>query len=103
MRFSTGVNAATLLLCLCSPAFAFGLTDTDYDYLATQNVPRDSAVLKGLSPKEQASLHYIIGDPASQLDPVARAKSVFGAIEVFREHQRWEQEHPGQLWDWPKR
>jgi len=103
MRFSIIVEAAIALIVLCAPALAFGLTDADYDYLATQNVPRDSAVIRALSPKDQARLHAIIINRASEHDPAARAKNVADALELYQEHQRWELEHPGQLWDQPKR
>jgi hypothetical protein len=103
VRFSIIVEATIALIVLCAPALAFGLTDADYDYLATQNVPRDSAVLRALSPKEQARLHAIIIDRASEHDPTARAKNVADALALYQEHQRWELEHPGQLWDQPRR
>lgn len=90
-RFSTAVKAAALVVSFCNPAFAFGLSDTDYDYLATQGVPRDSAVLRGLRPKEQASLHAIIGYRASEFLPDLRAKNVADVLKVFQEHQDWEQ------------
>ena len=101
VRLSIIVEAAIALIVLCAPVLAFGLTDADYDYLATQNVPKSSAVLRALSPKEQATLHAIIA--YSEHDPAARAKNVADALELYREHQRWEQEHPGQLWDQPRR
>jgi hypothetical protein len=88
-----------MLLFLAAPAFAFGLTDSDYDYLAAQNFARDSSVLKGLSPKEQARLHAIIIDQMTSKDSAAQAKNVDEAIAVFQDHQRWEETHPGQLWD----
>ena len=48
MQYSTLVKASAALLLLSTSARAFGLTDSDYDYLTTQNVPRDSSVLRGL-------------------------------------------------------
>jgi hypothetical protein len=95
---STTLKVVAVLLSLTNPAFAFGLTDADYEYLATQNVPRDSSVLRGLSPKEQENLHGII-----QHDGAARAKNVADALAAFQDLQRWEQAHPGQLWGRPKR
>jgi hypothetical protein len=103
VRFSSVVKAAIALITLCAPAFAFGLTDADYNYLAMQSVPKDSAVMRALSPKEQARLHAIITDSATEHDPAARAKNVADELELYRKHQRWEQEHPGQLWDQPRR
>jgi hypothetical protein len=103
MRYSVLATAISVLLLLGTPVFAFGLTEFDYDYLATQNVARDSSVLKGLSPKEQARLHAIIIDATTSSDSAAQAKNVSEAMAAFQEHQRWEQTHPGQLWDSPKR
>jgi hypothetical protein len=37
--------------------FRFGLTDTDHADLSTQGVERASALLRDLSPREQARLH----------------------------------------------
>jgi hypothetical protein len=101
MRFSFLATAVGLLV--SSPVLAFGLTDSDFDYLATQHIARDSAVIKGLSPKEQARLHAIIIDATTSSDPVTQAKNVDEAMAAFQEHQRWEETHPGQLWDAPKR
>jgi hypothetical protein len=97
------MRASVAFLLLGTPAFAFGLTDSDYDYLTTQNVQRDSSVLRGLSPRERARLHAIITNGASENDPTAQAKNVADAIAVFEGHQLWEQGHPGELWDSPKR
>jgi hypothetical protein len=64
-------------------AFAFGLSDDDYVYLATtQHAERDH---------ETAN------------DPTARDKNVKDALAEFLDHQLWEKSHPGQLWDSPKR
>jgi hypothetical protein len=103
VRNSTLVKASVAFWILSTPAHAFGLTDADYDYLTTQNVPRDSSILRGLSPKEQARLHAIIINGASDNDPAAQAKNVADAIAVYEGHQLWEQMHPGQLWDVPTR
>ena len=103
MRYSALAAAAGVFLLIGTPAFAFGLTDSDYDYLATQNFARDSSVLKDLSPMEQARLHAIIIDAKTSGDPAAQAKNVSEALALFQEHQRWEEDHPGQLWDSPKR
>jgi hypothetical protein len=103
MRYARLATAASILLLLATPALAFGLTDTDYDYLATQNFARDNSVLKGLSPKEQARLHAIIIDATTSSDSAAQAKNVNEAMAAFEEHQHWEETHPGQLWDSSKR
>jgi hypothetical protein len=103
MRYSAFAMASGTLVLLGTPAFAFGLTDSDYDYLATQNFAQESSVLKGLSPKEQARLHAIIVDTTTSSDSAAEAKTVGEAMATFQEHQRWEETHPGQLWDSPKR
>src|SRR5580704_8258933 len=88
---------------LVTPAFAVGLTEADFDYLTTQNVQSDGAVIRGLSPKEQSRLHVLINDLTTANDPIARAKDVSNALAEFKGHQEWEVEHPGQLWDEPKR
>jgi hypothetical protein len=103
MRFSAFATAAGVLLLLGTPALAFGLTDSDYDYLATQNFAKDSSVLKDLSPKEQARLHAIIIDATTSRNSQAQAKNVDEAIAAFQDHQNWEATHPGQLWDSPNR
>jgi hypothetical protein len=103
MRYSILMKASVAFLMLGTPALAFGLTDSDLDYLTTQNVPRDSSILHGLSPKEQARLHAIIMDGANGKDPAAQARNVAEAIAEYQGHQLWEQAHPGQLWDSPKR
>lgn len=97
------LTAAVGLIVLGTPALAIGLTESDFAYLATQSVPRDSLVLAGLSPKEQGRLHAIIVDQKTANDPAARAKDVADAITEYHGHQLWEQAHPGELWDVPKR
>jgi hypothetical protein len=88
---------------IITPAFAVGLTEADFVYLTTQNVQSDGEVIRGLSPKEQSRLHVLINDLTTANDPVARAKDVSNALAEFKTHQQWEVEHPGQLWDEPKR
>ena len=83
--------------------FAFGLSDADYAYLATQSVERNAASIRNISPKEQARLHSLINNPRTAGDPIARAKNVNEALAEFVEHQLLELSHPGQLWDLPKR
>jgi hypothetical protein len=84
-------------------ALAFGLSDEDYLYLATQKVERNGALIHGLSPKEQARLHALINDPRTINDATMRDRNVNAALAEFLSHQVWEQSHPGQLWDSPKR
>jgi hypothetical protein len=96
--FLTIALASLLVL----PAFAVGLTEADYDYLATQDVKRGSPVLNALSPKEQSRLHALINDPGIDKDPLARAKMVRDALIEFEGNQDWEKMNPGQLWDVPK-
>jgi hypothetical protein len=99
MRYSILVAAGFGLLVATAPAFAFGLTDTDQEYLSAQGVDRTSSVLRGLSPREQARLHAIINDATTIADPAGRARNVATALEESREHQAWEQAHPGELWE----
>ena len=101
MRYSVLLTATCALLLSAAPALAFGLTESDYAYLATQNFPRDDSVLKGLSPKEQARLHAIITDATTSNDSTMQANKVAEALALYRDHQNWEDSHPGQLWDSP--
>jgi len=103
MRFCALFVAAVTFLLLAIPAFAVGLTDSDYDYLAGQNFQKGSSVLNGLSPKEQARLHAIINDQTTSGNSAARAKDVSETLATFQDHQHWEETHPGQLWDAPTR
>ena len=84
-------------------ALAFGLSDTDFLYLATQGVERTSALIVKLSPKEQAKLHSLINDPRTANDSNGRNKNVKEALTVFNYNQLWEVAHPGELWDASKR
>jgi hypothetical protein len=102
MRNSTRAATICVFLFVGTSAYAFGLTDSDYDYLATQNFARDSSVLKHLSPKEQARLHAIIVDATTSHDDLARARNVAQALTTFAERQHWEDMHPGQVWDTSK-
>jgi len=96
----TGAIASFFII---TPAFAVGLTEADFVYLTTQNVQSDGEVIRGLSPKEQSRLHVLINDLTTANDPIARAKDVSNALAEFKTHQQWEVEHPGRLWDEPKR
>jgi hypothetical protein len=95
-----GMVAAFFIM---TPAFAIGLTEADFDYLKTQDVQSDGAVIRGLGPKEQSRLHVLINDPTTANNPIARAKDVSDALAEFKSHQDWEVEHPGELWGVPKR
>jgi hypothetical protein len=88
---------------IATPAFAAALTEADFDYLKTQDVRSDGAVMSGLGPKEQSRLHVLINDPTTASNPIARAKDVADALAEFKSHQDWEVEHPGELWGEPKR
>ncbi|MGC1349060.1 MAG: hypothetical protein WA858_04685 [Xanthobacteraceae bacterium] len=94
--------AIGLLLAVTSSAFAWGLSDEDYDYLRmTQRLERYDAPVLDLSPKERSRLHTLINDPQS--DAAVRDKNVKDALALFLEHQLWEKAHPGELWDVPKK
>ena len=97
------VLAAAIAFFAVTPAVAIGLTDTDHEYLATQDIKRGSPVINGLSPKEQSRLHALINDPGTDNDSVARARIVREALSEFEANQDWEKMNPGQLWDAPKR
>ena len=86
-----------------APASAVGLTDSDFAYLAAQDVKKESPILQKLSPKELARLHSLIVDPKTDSDPSAKAKAVRDALNEFERNQDWEQANPGRLWDDPKR
>jgi hypothetical protein len=101
MRLAMLAAAGAAFLGATAPAAAFGLTEADYDYLAARGV--ESTVLRDLSPREQVRLHRLINDAAIASDPEARAREVAKTLEEFRGHQAWEDAHPGQLWDAPRR
>ena len=97
------IGVAGGLLALSAPAFAVGLSESDFAYLTTQNIERTGPPIHDLSPKEQARLHSLINDSRTVNDPVAQAKYVNEALAEFLDHQLWEKAHPGQLWDAPRR
>ena len=97
------ILGAAIAFLISAPAFAVFLTDTDFEYLATQDVKRGSPVLNGLSPKEQSRLHALINDPGTDNDLLGRAKIVRDALNEFEANQHWEKMNPGQLWDAPRR
>jgi hypothetical protein len=84
-------------------AFAWGLSDEDYDYLKTQQIERSDTPILDLSPKERQRLHNLINDPGTAGDPTVRNKNVNDALAIILEHQLWEKAHPGELWDAPKK
>lgn len=84
-------------------AFAFGLSDEDYDYLQAQHIDRTKPPMLDLSPKERTRVHDLINDPRTAGDPAMRDKNVRDELALFLSHQLWEKEHPGQLWDAPAR
>lgn len=88
---------------LVTPAFAVGLTEADFTYLTTLDVQSDGMVIRGLSPKEQSRLHVLINDLTTANDSIARARAVSEALAEFKNHQKWEVEHPGQFWGEQKR
>jgi hypothetical protein len=103
MRLAILAAAGAAFLGATALAAAFGLTEADYDYLAARGMERTSTVLRDLSPREQVRLHRLINDAATTSDPEARAREVAKTFEEFRGHQAWEDAHPGQLWDAPRR
>ena len=109
MNYSTflGVTMAILLVfsTVAGSARELGglLSPTDYDYLLTQGVPRDSPVLQKLSPKELHRLHQLIDDGKPQSNPQAKTDAVRDALAEFEDNQVWEKANPGQLWDATKR
>ena len=103
MKCSILVRTVAAFFVIITPAFAYGLTDADYAYLLTQKVERSRSILSGLSPKELTRLHALINDKKTENDPAARDKAVNEALMEFIANQRWEEMHPGQLWDSQKR
>jgi hypothetical protein len=92
--------AVVLVFAVASSAFAWGLTDEDYDYLRkTQNLERYNHPVLDLSPKERSRIHDLINDPQTAHDPIARDRNVKDALALFLSHQLWETAHPGKLWD----
>ena len=92
--------AVVLVFAVTSSAFAWGLTDEDYDYLRkTQNLERYNHPVLDLSPKERTRLHDLINDPQIARDPIARDQNVKDALELFLSHELWERAHPGKMWD----
>jgi hypothetical protein len=103
MKNAIQIGVAGGFLVVAGPAIAVGLSESDFAYLTTQNIERTGAPIHDLSPREQARLHALINDSRTANDPVAQARYVNQALAEFLDHQLWEQAHPGQLWDAPKR
>ena len=96
--------AAAEFFAVTVSALAFGLSDQDYNYLkSAQHLERYDAPILDLSPKEQARVHGLINDPRTANDPAMRDSNVKDALGVFLEHQLWEKQHPGELWDAPRK
>jgi hypothetical protein len=103
-RGCVAISAALVgVFAITVSAFAFGLSDEDYDYLKSQHIERSAAPMLDLSPKELARVHNLINDPRTANDPTARNGNVKDVLALFLEHQLWEKAHPGELWDAPKR
>ena len=61
------------LFAITVSAFAFGLSDDDYDYLATtQHVESCNPPVLDISPQERPTPHYLINDPKP---PVIRLRA----------------------------
>ncbi len=105
VRYSKFVAISVAMLLALSSTVASSreegvlLLPSDYIYLATQGVLRDSAVLQKMSPKELRHLHQLINDEKTQEDPQSKADAVRGALAISEGNQFWEKENPGQLWD----
>ena len=92
--------AVVLVFAVTSSAFAWGLTDEDYDYLRkTHNLERYNHPVLDLSPMERTRIHDLINDPRATHDPATRDRNVKDALGLFLSHQVWEAAHPGKLWD----
>jgi hypothetical protein len=97
------LRTAIAAVVLTTSALAIGLTEDDFEYLRTHGIERASPLIQGLSPKETARVHAIINDVRTKDDPIARIMALETALNEYREHQRWEEMNPGQLWGVPKR
>lgn len=101
MKRCMWLGMAAGLLGVSTPALArFYLTESDFAYLATLNF--DESKSNNLGPKEEATLHAEINDRKTEKSPSDRAKIVTDTLTEFLIHQRWEQMHPGKLWEDPR-
>jgi len=89
------------LLAGSAGAFAFGLSDEDYDYLQAQHIDRNKPPMLDLSPKERTRIHDLITDSQTAHDPAARDKNVKDAPTLCLSYQLWEKAHPGKMWNEP--
>ena len=109
VRYSTFLGITAAILLAFSPVAGSALeqgvllSPTDYSYLLTQGVPRDSPVLQKMSPKELRRLHQLINDEKTQSNPQSKTDAVRDALAGFEDNQSWEKANPGQLWDAEKR
>jgi len=99
----SGLVGVACAFFVATASFAVGLSESDFDYLATQEVLRESQVLKALSPKEQSRLHAVINDDRTTSDPHGRARNVAELLAEFGGNQLWEKMNPGKLWDEKKK
>ena len=97
------MRIAAAFFVIITPAYAYGLTEADYAYLLTQNIERNHSVLSSLSPKELTRLHSLINNQKTEKNSTARDKAVSDVLTEFTGNLRWEEMHPGQLWDSQKR
>jgi hypothetical protein len=109
VRYSTFLGVTAAILLVFSPVAGSAreegvlLSPTDYSYLLTQGVPRDSPVLQKMSPKELRRLHQLINDDKTQSNPQSKIDAVRDALADFEGNQSWEKANPGHLWDAEKR
>jgi hypothetical protein len=109
VRYSTFLGVAAAILLAFSPVAGHSreegvlLSPTDYGYLLTQDVPRDSPVLQKMSPKELRHLHQLINDEKTQSNPQSKTDAVRDALADFEGNQLWEKANQGHLWDAEKR
>jgi hypothetical protein len=95
MKLAFAVAFATLTL--AGAARADGLTQDDYQYLQTLlGLTAQSAVLTGLTPNEQQSLHSAIDELKTYPEGQARQVKRYLALVYTRECKRWVIGHPGQ-------
>jgi hypothetical protein len=101
MKRCMWLGMAAGLLGVSTPALArFYLTESDFAYLATLNI--DKSKSNNLGPKEEATLHAEINDRKTDKSPSDRAKIVTDTLTEILTHRRWEQMHPGKLWEDPR-
>jgi hypothetical protein len=104
MRIFRQFLLAAAITCANGPTFAVGLSEADYAYLASQHgLDRNSKMLQGLSPREQATLHGLVYDATIAIDSKRPNEIIADTLAEFLKHQNWEKENPGRLWDSPKR